>query len=361
MEGLARFIHERTDGNPLFLVNMVDEILSRNLTEWTPAAQREAEKLVLPENLRQLLEQRFERLRPEEQRVLEVGSVVGVEFAAALVAAGLDAEVEQAEAWCEALARRQQWLRTQGQSAWPDGTVSGRYGFIHALYQDMVYSRVTAARRRRLHQRIGERLAAGHAAQAPELAAELALHFERGRDNQRAVHYCQHAAEHALQRYAYREATTHLTKGLELLTTLPVDPERAKQELQLHLALFTSLSATQGPGSPELEPILTRARELSQQVGDLAQRFRILTGLRSIHATRAELHTSREIDQTLLQVAQECQDPVFLLDAHRFMGHVLLHLGKLPAARRHFESGLAVRASQPPLTPRLLSAIGRTR
>ena len=120
----------------------------------------------MPESLRQMLECRFDRLRPEEQGVLEIGSVVRSEFTAAIVASGLEVDIEQIEVWCEGLARRGQWLRLRGHSVWPDGTVSARYDFIHALYQEAVYNRITAARRLRLHRRIGERLEAGYGEQA---------------------------------------------------------------------------------------------------------------------------------------------------------------------------------------------------
>jgi DNA-binding winged helix-turn-helix (wHTH) protein len=209
LDELAQCIHQRTEGNPLFMVNMVDYVVAQDVPGMlaesrNPQAQLAEATQGMPESLRQMLERRFERLRSEEQGVLEVGSVAGNEFAAAIVAVGLEADVEQIEAWCESLARRGQWLRSCGYSVWPDETVSARYGFIHALYQQAVYNRIPAARRLRLHRRIGEQLQAGYREQARSLAAELAVHFEQGREYQRAVHYCQQVAENALRRYAYR-------------------------------------------------------------------------------------------------------------------------------------------------------------
>ena len=66
-----------------------------------------------------------------------------------------------------------------------------------------------------------------------EIAAELAVHFERGRDTERAIQYLQQAGENAVRRSAYQEAISLLTKGLELLKTLPDTPERVQQELTL--------------------------------------------------------------------------------------------------------------------------------
>ena len=78
----------------------------------------------------------------EEQHVLEAASVAGVEFSAAAVAAALEEEVTQVEERCERLVRREQFLRSLGIGEWPDGTVAGRYGFRHVLYQNILYQRM---------------------------------------------------------------------------------------------------------------------------------------------------------------------------------------------------------------------------
>ena len=114
--------------------------------------------LGVPVSLHQMLAHQLERLTPEEQRVLEAASAVGVTFSAAAVAAALARDVVAVEEQCESLAQRQQWLRPVGIAEWPDGIVVGHYAFIHTLAQHVVYQRIAPARRVRLHQRIGTRL-----------------------------------------------------------------------------------------------------------------------------------------------------------------------------------------------------------
>ena len=111
---------------------------------------------VTPENLRQMIEQQLERLRPDEQRVLEAASVAGMEFSAAAVAAGVAMRGEEGEACCAGVARRGQFVRASGTAEWPDGTIAARYSFLHALYQEVIYEQVPAAKRIGLHRRIGE-------------------------------------------------------------------------------------------------------------------------------------------------------------------------------------------------------------
>ena len=107
--------------------------------------------------------------------------------------------------------------------------MAARYGFIHALYQEVVYERVTAGQRIDLHRRIGEREEHAYGDHAREIAAELAMHFEQGREYRRAVRYRQLAGENALGRAAHVVAIAHLSKGLKLLTTLPDTPERSQR------------------------------------------------------------------------------------------------------------------------------------
>ena len=121
--------------------------------------------------------------------MLEAASVVGEAFAVAAVAAGVQGPVEDVEAVCEGLAAQHHFLDDTGLTVWPDGTSGGSYRFQHALYQQVLYERLGTTRRVQLHRRIGARLEAGYGAQAGEIAAQLAVHFERGGEVQRAVHY----------------------------------------------------------------------------------------------------------------------------------------------------------------------------
>ena len=141
----------RIEGNPLFMVNLLEHWmaqgwLSQHQGEWTLRPGWEAIAQEIPATLRELVTQRQARLNPTDQRLLEVASVSGLEFSAASVAAGMATEVVETETWCEELARRQEFLQTCGVDTWADGTVATRYRFRHALYQDVVYERLPAAR-----------------------------------------------------------------------------------------------------------------------------------------------------------------------------------------------------------------------
>ncbi|HEV8713986.1 MAG TPA: AAA family ATPase, partial [Candidatus Binatia bacterium] len=346
LHGLARVIHRRTDGNPLFMINVVNDLvaqcaLGQSDSRWELQERVEEVEGRVPESLQQLIEQQIERLGPQAQHLLEVASVAGAEFSAAAVAAGMETEVDVVEEQCEGLVRQEHFLRASGTAEWLDGTVAARYGFFHALYQEVLYNRLTARRRQRLHQRLGEREEKGYGERAREIAAELAVHFERGRDYRRAIQYLQHAGENARRRSANQEAITLLTKGLTLLKTLPDTSERAQQELTLQVALGASLIATKGFAAPEVERAFTQAHELCQQVGETPQLFEILNGLYAFHFNRAEFQIARELGEQLLTLARRMQNLALLEVAHHGLGGTLSRLGELIPAREHLEQSIA--------------------
>jgi predicted ATPase len=272
---LARVVHARTEGNALFLVNIVEHLVQQELViqragEWTLRPEAAAAVTSLPEGLQQLLLRRVEELKPEVRQMLEAASVVGEEFAVAAVAEGVQYSVEDIEAQCEALAVQQHFLADAGLTVWPDGTRTGVYRFRHALYHQVLYERLGTTRRVQLHRRIGARLEAGYGARAGEIAAQLAVHFERGSETQLAVHYWQQAADNATRRKAYHEAVATLRKGLALLAMLPESRERTQSELALQLNLGELVMAVQGRASLEASEVYTRAQALGQQVGNPA-------------------------------------------------------------------------------------------
>jgi predicted ATPase len=324
---LTRLIYQRTDGNPLSMVNAVDYVVGQELVVQTDGGWelKGADIQVgVPGTLRQMVEQQIERLRPAQRRVLEVASVAGAEFSAAAVAAGMEEEAVAVEEQCEELGRHGHFIQAKGIQEWPDGTLASQYRFVHALYREVLYERVAAARRVQLHRLIGTRLEAGYAEQAGEIAAELAVHFGRGRDTQRAVQYLGQAGENAARKSAHREVIAHLTKGIDLLKTLPDTPERARQELPLQLALGGPLIATTGYTTLETRAAFGRARELCQQVGETPQLFTALSGLQSFYLVRAEYQTARELAEQGLGLAQHSQNPTLLMAARLGMGTILV-------------------------------------
>ena len=341
----GRFIHRHTDGNPLFMVAMVDDLLRRGVigepaaeTSWPAPPEGMADGL--PESLRQLVEHQLEGLSEEERRLLEAASVAGREFSAGLVAAALEADSLEVEGCCEALARRHLFLDSGSGPAGPDRRLADRYRFRHALYPQILYEGVPAARRRQLHRRVGESKETAFRSRGAEIAAELAVHFEQAGDAPRAVRYLGQAAQKALGRSAAREAADLLTRALERLQTLPETPERAQQELALQASLGVALLMSRGFTAPEVKHAFDRAHALSGQAGESPQLFPALFGLFRFELLGGEVRAARSIGDQLLRLAQAQTDPFLVPAAQAALGAALFHLGEPSAAITHVEQGL---------------------
>lgn len=342
---LAVLLHRSTEGSPLFLVNTVDYLIGQGrLREtdgrWQLTGAVEEVTTRVPETLGQLVDEQVARLPVQEQAVLVAASVAGSEFSTAAVAVTAGIDPQQAELRCEALARRGQFLRAVGVGEWPDGTVTARYAFIHALYQQVLYGRVPICARAGLHRRTAERVEQGYGVRSGKIAGELAVHFERGRDLDRAAEYRGRAGEHALQQHAYREAADHAGRGLSALEALPASRERAQRELCLRVTLGAALTATHGYAAPDVADTYARAWELCGQVGETPALLPVLRGVGRFYVVRGQFDVARDVGTQLLALAKTGRDPAPLLMAHNALGVASLWAGDFEGALEHLDRGI---------------------
>jgi predicted ATPase len=361
---LARAIHHRTDGNPLFMVSVVDDVLRRGgLAErdgvWSVQGSAEQVTSTVPDSLRHMIEWQLERLDAADRRVLEIASVAGVEFSAAAVAAGIEATVDEVEDRCTALARRGQLVCVRGAGECPDGTFTTHYAFVHALFQHVTYDGLPAGRQSQVHHRLGVWNETAYGSRAGEIATQLAVHFERGRDAARAIRYLHAAAENALRRGAHREAIAHLTRGIELLPMLPTDAQRAERELGLQITLGGAMSIHLGYAAPEVEAAYLRAHCLSEEVPKSPSLGFALVGLSSFRLNRGELSFARDLASWALDFARTIGDRTVAFEAHVLLGVIEFTRGALSAARDHETEAIALYAHEPlPFMLRFGSATG---
>ena len=111
------------------------------------------------------------------------------------------------------------------------------YTFKHALTQEVAYNSVLAERRRALHVRIGVALEALYSQRLDDHVEQLAYHFSRGGNAQKALEYLERAGRRAEERSANLEAVSHFSAALELLRAMPHSSQRAERELAMLLAL----------------------------------------------------------------------------------------------------------------------------
>jgi predicted ATPase len=339
---VARLFHERTDGNPLFLVTLVDHMLACGAIlepdgRWELADGLQRELAAVPESLRLLIEQQLDQLSAEDLELLGAASLAGIEFSAAAAAAGAGRGTVEIEKQCDRLAGAGHFLRHAETAAWPDGTVARCYGFRHALYRETLAASLSPRTRAAAQLRIGTALEEAYGGSSV-LASQLAVHFEEGGDRARAARHHRLAAETAARRYAFAEAEIHLERGLALLAGLPASPERDREELSLQSALGPVRMATRGYAAPEVERAYTRALELSSAPQEPLA-FAELWGLWGLHLTRAELDRALEFADRVQTIAAASGERLLRLQGHLALWVTHFFRGEFTAALHHLDEG----------------------
>ncbi len=288
----------RTDGVPLFLEELTKTIIESGVLREEQghyALDGALPPLAIPTTLHDSLMARLDRLAPVRE-VAQIGAAIGREFSYRLLSAVAHQPDDRLQ---EALERLVGAELVFGRGEVPEAV----YTFKHALVQEAAYASLLRERRRTLHARIAEALE-GEFAEVAETQPELvAHHYTTAGLPAPAIQYYRRAAERAMAASANAEAIDHLTRGVELIGSLPESPERISREIDFRLALGTPLIATRGWGSAEVQAAYTRARELCAGAGDTPELFRSFMGLWTYHVTLPDLETASELSRELFDLA----------------------------------------------------------
>jgi ATP/maltotriose-dependent transcriptional regulator MalT len=206
-------LHQHAEGNPFFLEELLRALSEDGTLAWQVGCWELARPPAsfLPPQAVEAVRARLARLAPAVVELLQVAALVGRTFDLGLLSLVVQLEVEQAELLL-LTATRAQVLRPEA---------DGAYAFTHDLLRETLAAELGNARRRRLHQAIGEALEAQGDAESPRHLARLAFHFNAAGELSRSVTYALAAGEQALLASAAVEALAHYRVALRLL-----DPDR---------------------------------------------------------------------------------------------------------------------------------------
>jgi len=307
-------IIERTDGIPLFVEEMTKAVLeaesesdARRATALVPSSP-----LAVPASLHASLMARLDRLGPGKE-LAQIGAAIGREFSHSLLAAVVRKPEAELQAALERLISAGLLLR---QDSAPDTT----YSFKHVLVRDAAYSTLLREPRRALHARIAETLE-GHFAEISENQPELiARHYREAGDAAKAVAYLTIAGDRALSHSALKEAHEHITQALQLISALPDDDIRRRDELKLQTALARTLQEQKGYADRQVGEAYIKARELSKRVGDPGMHLAALYGLWAYHYLSGEPAAMQEQANEFLAFAQRVDERGPIMVGYRLVG-----------------------------------------
>jgi predicted ATPase/class 3 adenylate cyclase len=325
-------IIERTDGIPLFVEEMTKAVLEAGSE--TAAARAIAAvpspALAVPASLYASLMARLDRLGGPAKELAQIAAAIGREFSHTLLAS----VVHQPEAELESTLDR---LIAAGLLFRRGMPSHATYLFKHALVQDAAYGTLLRETRRQLHGRIAKALEdyfPGTVETQPEL---IAHHCAQAGLNRKAIEYLGMAGQRAIERSSNPEAIGHLKRALELLHSLPADPEHAQVALKLEVMLAQAMIASKGYSSPETMEVLLRAKKLITEATETSQRFTILYGTWACYYVGGEVNKQHVAATEFLSEAEIHDDTAALCLAHRALGTTYLTMGEFSAARKHLE------------------------
>jgi class 3 adenylate cyclase/tetratricopeptide (TPR) repeat protein len=326
-DDLINAVVARTDGVPLFVEELTKTVLESVGSKGSLG--RSAILLGIPATLQDALMARLDRLAPVKE-IAQLGAILGREFSYELLhtVSPLD------EGSLQQGLRQLVEVELLYQRGLPPHAT---YLFKHALIQDTAYQSLLKSKRQQYHQQIAQVLEEQFPDTKETQPELVAHHYTEAGLAEQAIPYWQKAGQRASQRSAHGEAISHLTTGLELLKTLPDTPERAQQELRLHISLGGPMTAIKGWAAPETGAVYARAREICRQVGETPQIFPVLWGLCAFYSVRAEYQTALELAKQLLSLAESVQDSALLLEAHYAVGQALNLMGEFSSSREHLE------------------------
>jgi len=351
-QAFAKLIHDKTEGSPLFMVDLLRDLKNRKMiveenNTWQLTSSIEDIKLELPDSVRSMIEHKIQQLGEDDHRLMVAASIQGFEFDSAIVGKVLEMDEEEVEERLQSLERDHRFIHFETDDEFPDRTLTLRYRFVHALYQNELYDSLTRAKRARLSRTVAETLENFYGDNSSKVAAELASLYETARDFGKAVHYLSIAAHQSASVFAYQEAIALARRGLDLLATLPESRENDQQELLLQGQIGASWTNLRGYGYNEVGKAFGRVHELSKMLGLNTQTAHALIGVSGFFNVTAQLHSTIELCQELLQLTQREKDSALLTSMHTTWGIAEQFLGNFASASMHLEEAIQLDKNQP--------------
>ncbi len=310
----------RGAGNPLYI-----EELARFAGE-NQTGHRQSR--AVPPTLNSLIMERLDSLSPESKKTAQVAAVLGEDLDMSILSqvAQRD-EVEISGTVGDLL--EADILRPRS------GTNDG-YMFRHALTQDAVYATLLRAERTDLHARAAAWLQDGTAEQPDKIAHHLhaARHFTDA-----AIWY-RDAGLRAVKQAAVEDATALYRRALASLEQTEENRQRDEIELSIQIPLENAIMGVRGFASPEIKPVLDRALELAERLGDADETSSALNGLAAHFLDKGDCAKGIEYADRILDMPGAGANRIGMLRAHTTLAFLRFQLGEGEIAVEHAEEAI---------------------
>ncbi|MFZ2422095.1 MAG: BTAD domain-containing putative transcriptional regulator [Anaerolineae bacterium] len=321
-------LYAATEGNPLFIVEMVRTGQQEPRVEsGDPSASPDLQSPIsslqsLPPKVQAVIQTRLAQLSPPALELTRLAATIGRSFTLPVLtqASGWDEETlvrHLDELW------QRRIVREQGVQD---------YDFSHDRIREVAYQQIPPAQRRHLHGHVAQALEQVYAGELALVRAQIAVHCEEAGLVKQAIGHYQQAATAAHAKYAIHDTINYARRAVALLMTLPDSRARQEQELSLLAPLGHSLLALRGGSDEELEQLYWRTEQLSRQLGRKWELYLSQRNLWSSYSHTGRWRETREIAESLTTMAYQLQEPAMIEDACNQLALTKWLYGELEAA-----------------------------
>jgi predicted ATPase len=333
---VVREIYDETEGNPFFVEELFLHLKEENrLYDATGGFRSELKigELEAPRSVRLVVGRRLARLSDPTRKCMATAAVIGRFFSFEILQASSTAAADSLLE-CVAEAEKAGLICSSATGA------KAQSEFSHELIRQVVIGRLPAPWRQRLHLEVAEAIEQVCGGELEDHVSELAYHYARSANTQKAVQYLTQAARWACSNSAYKEAEAHVRMTFSLIERMPKG-ERASHELPLQLLAGLIAAVLRGSSSSEVRDAAIRALELARSLGDYRTEFAAKNALFDHYTFAGDYSRSREMAEAMVAQADASGQPPLRVVAHQQLGQNLHFGADFEAAREHYEAAIA--------------------
>ncbi|HET7700033.1 MAG TPA: adenylate/guanylate cyclase domain-containing protein [Candidatus Limnocylindria bacterium] len=366
---LVAAILSRTGGNPFFIEEVVRELQETGGLREAGGVLTGAADVAghLPATIQDVLEARLDRLDDGAKRVVRPAAVIGRTFWARLLDRLVDVPL------APSLARLEQEAFIVTRAVRPELT----YAFRQALIQEVAYETQLLSDRRRMHTRIGAAIESLYTDRLDEFMDLLAYHYERGEDEERAIHWLVRAADRAKSLFANGEALALYGAALSRMgegrAELAASVRERMGDVQLLVgryddALASFAAAREGDGATPVRrarmwrkaaSALLLKSDYGSAADALAQARAAVAGLPEIEAAQVELQAGQlawrrgdysgarqalsvAVQSATVLAERDAEADVVIAEGLKQLGNVSFLAGRREDAEQYYRESLEI-------------------
>jgi tetratricopeptide (TPR) repeat protein/predicted Ser/Thr protein kinase len=342
-------IHKKTEGSPLFMVDLVRHLRDRQMivqlnSHWELAQSIAEVEDELPESVKSMIDRKLDQLENTDRQLLAAASVQGYQFDAAVVAGALEIEPLEVEDRLEALDRVHALVRRLGEREFADTTLTSRYRFVHALYQAALHSSLNPVKRAALSRAVGQTLVRMHREETKRIAGEVAFLFQAARSFDQAADHFLQAAENAAAVYANDEALKLLRRCVDCAEKLKHD-ERHRRVLKAHMLEGQLLESKSS--FDEASNAYAAAEEAACKIGDKEAQVMAICARANNSLQTKRLDEMRAEAIRAMELAREAGSQAGVAIAQMALGGERMCVGELDEADGLYDRALPVLTALP--------------